>query len=172
VWDRFQNRSKLQRKALASLVSVLLILLVASIIYRTRATQENIQRAPHTTLSPDVESVMRDFRYQDNSGSVNVEITGKEAALRGRKIMVFRSNLAKTTYFKDVSGSIISKKRTITFTAESGEWETTKNSPFILDRNIHLKINGTTIYDVKSVSIYFDNQTLETHGSTKTIYAF
>lgn len=172
MWKRFHHRSNLQRNILACLICLLLILLAATILQRTRKARINPEEAALPSLSPDVDSVIRGYHYQDISGQVSVDITGKEAALRGRRIMVFRSNLAKTTYFKTINGSIISKKRAITFTSDTGEWDTTRNSPFILDQNVRLTIDGKMIPGVKSVGIYFNRQTLEVNGLAKTRYTF
>lgn len=172
MWKGFSTCKKFQLNILACLIGVLLIFLIVEIFVHSKKTRIDPEENPHSALSPDVDSVMRDFKYQDSSNQANVNITGKEAALRGRKVMVFRSNLSKTTYFKEVNGTITSKKRAIIFSADTGEWDTSKNSPFSLERNVHLTIDGKSISGVKSIGIYFNRQTLEANGRTKTIYSF
>lgn len=158
-----------RRKTLVCcLVGILLIFIVFYLIRQSKKQQTK----PTVSLSADVESVMRDFNYQENDGQVSVNIVGKEAVMRGRKVMVFRSNLAKTTFFKEVHGSIISKKSAINFTAEIGEWDTAKKSPFILSKNINLTVDGKAISGVKSIAIDFFRRVLETSGNRRSIYNF
>jgi hypothetical protein len=169
---RFYHLRRFQKDALAYLMGVLLISLTITVYQRVKGGEKNSGGVAHVALPPDVDSVMRGFRYQENSPRVTIDISGNEAVLRGRKIMVFRTNLAKTTFFKALNGSITSNERTISFTSDTGEWDTTKNSPFVLEQNIQLKVDGETIPGVKSVRIHFNRQTVETEGQSNTVYTF
>ena len=172
---RFLFRQSLFRNALACLIVVTLLLLAIVVIryaFGKRATESSSEKEALLLLPPDVEGVMRGFSFKENIGQASIDISGKEAALRGRKLMVFRSNLAKTTFIKEISGTITSKKRVIKFAADRGEWDITKDSPLKLEHNVRLTIDGKVVAGVKAVKIRFNGQTVEAEGNSRMVYAF
>jgi hypothetical protein len=164
-----------KRYALSGLVAIVFVLIVIAVSKYSgvlHGRSDTLTTQAPAPLSPDVDSVMRNFHFQENSDSASIDIVGKEAVLRGRKVMAFRSNVAKTTFFKNLKGSIRSKKRDITFVADSGEWNTTKNSPFTLEQNIHLEVDGKVIPVVKSALIHFDRRIVEAVGTARVVYLY
>lgn len=169
---RYSHRGNLPKNLLACLVVGMLVLLAVTIRQHARPGENGSAQQARPALPPDVDSVMRDFSYQDKMPRATVDINGREAVLRGRKVMAFRTNLAKTTFLKTLTGSIASDKHTISFTADAGEWDATKNSPFVFEGNIRLKVDGKTVPDVKSFRIYFDRRVLEAEGDGRSVYDF
>lgn len=154
---RFSGRRyRLYRTVLLYFIIGFIVFIVYSIYKRSAARKPDIQTSAQMHLAqlpPDVDFVLKDFNYREDSEAGVIEITGKLSAMRGRKIMVFRSNLDKATYFELLEGTIRSRKHTIAFSADNGEWDNRKTTPFVLNRNVRLTVDNKPVDGVETLRL-------------------
>lgn len=168
------RRYRLQRLALVCFIGGLLIYVAYSIDKKSssRNTDSGPAKIGIDQLPPDVEFVLKDFNYNESSDKWSIEISGKLSAMRGQKIMVFRSNLAKATYFELLRGTIRSSRHTVTFAADYGEWDNQKSTPFVMTRNVRLTVDNKQIRDVETLRLDMAGQQLIAVGKEKTRFAY
>ncbi|MRR37229.1 hypothetical protein EG829_21735, partial [bacterium] len=70
---------------------------------------------------------MRGFDYKEEREGVTLKLSGNRAVLRGKKIAGFRSTLLKTTHIDNLAGDWSSRRQRISFPAESGDWDTSRD---------------------------------------------
>jgi hypothetical protein len=170
----FGRRYRLQRLALLCFIGGLLVYIAYSIHNKSASGKKDSSAATGemAQLPPDVEFVLKDFNYNESSDKGSIEISGKLSAMRGRKVMVFRSNLAKATYFELLKGTIRSSRHTITFSADYGEWDNQKSTPFVMTRNVRLIVDNKQVRDVETLRLDMAGQQLIAVGKEKACFAY
>jgi len=105
-------------------------------------------------LPSDVEGVMKDYVFSDNSGDSSVEIKGRRIVRRGRLLLGLRTNMAKTCYFEGISGKMRSNNGVTEFSAEEAEWNMAASSPMVLHGNIKVRSEGRDVRGIRKCRIY------------------
>jgi hypothetical protein len=138
--------------------------------FQRAETRKDTPRQTLNKLPDDVEKVQEGFRYSEVNGGVQVDISGKRMLRRGRKVLGLRSTLVKTNFFQDITGTLHTRKNTLTFSASKAEWDTLATGPFILRNDIVVSLNGQAIPRISRARIYFQQGLLEVTTGRKNIY--
>ena len=170
----FARQHRLQRILILCFIVGFLVLIVYSIHKKSVARKADISTATGETaqLPPDVEFVLKDFRFSESSDAGAIDIYGKLSAMRGRKVMVFRSNIAKATYFELLNGTIQSQKSTISFSADYGEWDNQKTTPFIMNGNVRLTVDGKAVEDADTLRLDMAGRVLVATGKDNILMRY
>lgn len=133
------------------LVSVLLIALLALLAtlargpLKTGRTTAAGQKVERRALPDDVEGVLTSFSYSEAGDGSRIRISGKKVVRRGRRILGLRSNLVKTNFIEQITGTVRTAKGTTTFAAAQAEWDAEAARPLVLKKGVSLTVCGESL---------------------------
>lgn len=163
---------KMARPGRAQGRALLAVLIIAALAFLSVLLRSALQKqapdaaavsgeAGRRALPDDVEAVLTSFGYSEADEQVRIKISGKRAVRRGRRLLGLRSNLVKTNFIEQISGTVQSAKGTTTFAAARGEWDADSSRPLLLKKEVSLTVCGKPLAGVKSARIYLKSGVIE-----------
>jgi hypothetical protein len=152
----------LSRLLMGILLITLLLLLsmrVRSSLLKEKPPADTVKTA--SVLPDDVEAVMNSFSYSEAIDQVKIKISGKRVVRRGRRLLGLRSNLVKTNFIDQLSGTIRTSKGTATFTAAQAEWDAESSRPLLLKKTVTVTINDKPLPQVKHARVFLKSGVIE-----------
>jgi hypothetical protein len=165
------NRQK--TRFFLTLLLISIISLIATVLFNKQSNiRINAPKLQRPTLPDDVERLIEKYTYRENDNGLDINISGNRITFRGKKMLGLRSNVAKTSFFETIKGTLQSQNALVVFSASDAEWELNPASPLILTKNVSISIHDKPISDVKKARIYFRQGVLEVTTNQKEIYHF
>jgi hypothetical protein len=155
--------SRLLMGTLLITLLLLLSMLVRSSLLKERRPADTVKAAA-SVLPDDVEGVMNSFSYSEANDEVRIKISGKRVVRRGRRLLGLRSNLVKTNFIDQLSGTIRTSKGTTTFTAAQAEWDAESSRPLLLKKAVTVTINNKPLPRVKHARVFLKSGVIEAGG--------
>jgi hypothetical protein len=132
------------------------------------------QRAPSygqvSHLPADVESVVRDFRYEHTEKERTIMFEGTRIIRRGKRFFGVRSMLARQNFFEDITGTLKWRNSTVLFKASRAQWALTFRKPLVLEEKVNLVVNGQTIPDITLAILDCHKGIIEVKGATRQVF--
>jgi len=162
------------RKRLRLLIGAVLIVVIISLSLLVRSARVTGKppvetgKAAARVLPDDVEGVLTSFSYSEAGEDVRIKISGKRVVRRGRRLLGLRSNLVKTNFIEDLTGSYRRGKGTASFAATRAEWDAEASRPLLLNKDVSVTVNGTQLPGVKHAKIYLKSGVIEVNDDGKS----
>jgi len=162
-----RNRSRLLLGSILIAVIVLLFMVVRSSLLRVKPAADPVQPAARV-LPDDVEGVLTTFSYSEADDEVKIKISGKRVVRRGRRLLGLRSNLVKTNFIEELTGTVRTSRGTTTFAADQAEWDAQSTGPLLLKKGVSVTINDKPLPQVKHARIYLKSGVIEINDDGKS----
>lgn len=159
--------SRLLMGTLLITLLLLLSMLVRSSLLKEKSSADTVKTVA-SVLPDDVEAVMNSFSYSEATDEVKIKISGKRVVRRGRRLLGLRSNLVKTNFIDQLSGTIRTSKGTTTFTAAQAEWDAESSRPLLLKKTVTVTINNKPLPRVKHARIFLKSGVIEVDDDRKS----
>jgi len=159
--------SRVLLAAILITVISLLSMLVRSSLLKEKPPADTVKAAA-SVLPDDVEGVMNSFSYSEATDEVRIKISGKRVVRRGRRLLGLRSNLVKSNFIDQLSGTIRTSKGTTTFTAAQAEWDAESSGPLLLKKTVTVTINNKPLPRVKHARVYLKSGLIEVDDARKS----
>jgi hypothetical protein len=153
----------------AILITVLSLLsmLVRSSLLKEKSSTDTVKTVA-SVLPDDVEGVMNSFSYSEATDEVRIKISGKRVVRRGRRLLGLRSNLVKTNFIDQLTGTIRTSKGTTTLSAAQAEWDAESSRPLLLKKNVTVTINERPLPRVKHARVFLKSGLIEVDDGRKS----
>lgn len=161
---RVRNVTGLQSRLLLGLLVVTVLAVISVLMHRSHQRQNAASDEVKTvapSLPPDVEGVMTSFSFSETEDDALVKISGKSVIRRGRRLLGMRSNLVKTNFITDLSGSIKTPNGVTSFKAAQAEWEGQPARPLLLKKDVSITIDGKSLPLVKQATVHLQKRVIE-----------
>lgn len=156
--------NRLQSRLLLGLLMVTVLAVASVLMHRLHKQEIAADDAVKTvapSLPPDVEGVMTSFSFSESAEDAAVKISGKSVIRRGRRLLGMRSNLVKTNFIEDLSGSFRTANGVTSFRADQAEWEGQSARPLYLKKGVSISIDGKSLPQVKQATIHLARRIIE-----------
>jgi hypothetical protein len=152
-----------------SLGVVLALVAIGLAFLGGRFSQRTPSYGKASHLPADVESVVRDFRYEHTEKEQTIMFEGTRIIRRGKRFFGVRSMLARQNFFEDVTGTLKWRNSTVLFKASRAQWALTFRKPLVLEEKVNLVVNGRAISNITLAILDCQKGIIEVKGETRQV---